>query len=77
MECKIKNNMELLFSLPDCDYCDDPFFMDAFNLFEKQRCIDADSHRMDSPKSNVGQLSDGILQISFFEGNFKQLFYYL
>ena len=48
--------MELLFSLPDCDYCDDPFFMDAFNLFEKQRCIDADSHRMDSPKSNAGQL---------------------
>ena len=48
--------MELLFSLPDCDYCDDPIFMDAFNLFEKQRCIDADSHRMDSPKSNVGQL---------------------
>lgn len=71
MECKIKNNMELLFSLPDCDYCDDPFFMDAFNLFEKQRCIDADSHRMDSKKSNAGQLSDGLLQISLFEGNFK------
>lgn len=63
--------MELLFSLSDCGYCDDPVLMDAFNLFEKQRCIDADSHRMDSPKSNVGQLSDGLLSISLFEGNFK------